>query len=236
MDGEERVGHRHSGVTQHVIQPASHLLEHDLPGQGIAVGVQTRGRVAQQDVPRHDPVAMQGGVLLDYTDDGAGQIVGAGPIEPGHLGRLPAGERHVVPATAPCDTLNDSGDLFDAQRRARDVVHEGDGSRAMHQDVVDAVVDEVLAHGVEPPGLEGDEHFGAHAVGAQDQRRPPHARRDPDHPAECPDMADRKRRPGSRHQLADPRLGRLRALEIHARRRVLAVHGMASATATWVRS
>jgi len=54
-----------------------------------------------------------------------------------------------VRAASAGDPLDDAGDLFDREPRAGDVVHEGHRHRAVHQDVVHAVVDEVLAHRIE---------------------------------------------------------------------------------------
>jgi hypothetical protein len=51
-----------------------------------------------------------------------------------------------------------------------DVVEEEQRARALHQDVVDAVVDDVLAHRVVTPGPHRHLELGAHAVRAADQQ------------------------------------------------------------------
>ena len=134
------------------------------------------------------------------------------------------------------DALDQSGDLLDAESRSRDVVHEGDRGGAVDEDVVDAVIDQVLTDRVEAPGLERHEHLGADAVRAEHQRRPVHAVRDAYHPSEGADVTRAERRPRPRHGPRDSRLGRLRALEVDPGLGILAGHGSASASRTWVRS
>ena len=51
------------------------------------------------------------------------------------------------------------------------IIHEEERRRALHRDVVDAVVDQVGAHGVMDVHLKGDLQLGAHAVHAGDQHR-----------------------------------------------------------------
>ena len=96
---------------------------------------------------------MDGAIFLHDADDGAGQIVRPRLIQPRHLCRLTAGQRHLMGTAASGDPLHDAGDLLDAEPGARDVVHEGDRRGAVHQDVVDAVIDEVFAHCIETSRL-----------------------------------------------------------------------------------
>ena len=50
---QERLGDRGSGVTQPIVEPESHALEHDSPGQGVAVGVQPGRRQPGRREHRH---------------------------------------------------------------------------------------------------------------------------------------------------------------------------------------
>jgi hypothetical protein len=114
-------------------------------------------------------VAVQRLVLLDDADDGAGEVVVAMLVESRHLRRLAARERHVVRAAAARDALDDPRDLAHGESGARDVVHEGDRPRGVHQDVVHAVVDEILAHRIPAARLQRHHHLGADAVRAEHQ-------------------------------------------------------------------
>ena len=176
-----------------------HDLEDDPAGQGVAIGVQSGGRVAKQHVARLDAVTVERLVFLHHADDRAGQVESAGLVEPRHLGRLAAGEGHPVGAAAPRHALHDAGDLLHRERGARHVVHERDRPRAVHQDVVDAVVDEVLAHRVEPPRLRAPRapwcrrrRCSCTSTGLLHPGGHPH------HAAERPDLPDRERACGCR--------------------------------------
>ncbi len=58
---------------------------------------------------------------------------------------------------------------FGLERAAGQVIHEEQRRRALHRNVVDAVIDQVGADGVVDVHLEGDFQLGAHAVHARDQ-------------------------------------------------------------------
>ena len=51
----------------------------------------------------------------------------------------------------------------------REVIQEEQRHRALHRDVVHAVIHQVFAHGVVPAGQEGHLELGADAVGGADQ-------------------------------------------------------------------
>ena len=126
---------------------------------------------------------------VDGADDEAGEIVFAVGVEAGHLGGLAAEQRTaVVPAGArePFDDL-----LGDVGRQAarREVIEKKQRRRALHEDVVDAVIDEIDANGVVPIGHERHLQLGADAVGARHQNRiAPSGGIEPEQPAERADL------------------------------------------------
>ena len=104
----------------------------------------------------------------------------------------------------------------------------------MYQDVVHAVVHEVLAHRVVDPGARGHEHFSADAVGREDEHRALIPRWDADHARERADLTQRERGARAAHQLGDAALRLLGGVETDARRRVAFGHGAAGAsTSKW---
>ena len=112
---EQCIGDRLPGVAEDVVELEAHPVEDDPPGQRIPVGVQPGGRVSQQDVARHDRVAVQSPILLDHADDRAREIVRPGLIQARHLRGLSPGQRHPVSPAAARDALDDAGDLLDAR-------------------------------------------------------------------------------------------------------------------------
>ena len=109
--------------------------------------------------------------LLDHADDEAGDVVLAVGVEARHLGGFAADQRAAVLAAAARDAGDDL--LGDRRRQppGRQVVEKEQRLGALHQDVVDAVVDQIGADGVVPAGHERDLELGADAVGARDQHR-----------------------------------------------------------------
>ena len=98
----------------------------------------------------------------------------------------------------------------------------------MDQDVVDAVIHQVLAHRIVHAGTRGHQHLRADAVRREYEHRPLEARRHPHHAAERSEPAERERGAGGAGQLDDaaPRL--LGDVAVHARRRVAVGHGSTS--------
>jgi hypothetical protein len=108
-------------------------------------------------------------VALDDAHDAAREVVVLAVVEPRHLGRLPADERAAV-GLAPAREARDHVVGHVRRQLARGVVvEEEERARAADGDVVHAVVDEVLAHGVVPAGAHGHVQLRAHAVDRRDE-------------------------------------------------------------------
>src|SRR5207244_7052373 len=123
-----------------------------------------------------------------------------------------------------------------------DVVQEGKRAGAVHQDVVHAVVHEILAHGVMDAGARRDQHLRADAVGREHQDRLFEPRRNAHHAGEGAELAQRQRGARGARQLADSPLGLLREIEAHPRRAVAIGHASPpppappSSTSKWTSS
>lgn len=104
-------------------------------------------------------------VAVDGTDDGAGEIVLAIGVEAGHLGGFASDEGAAVGAAGFGEAADDSLDDEGVEAAGGEVVEEEEGSGTLDRDVVDAVVDEILANGVMDVELEGHLELGADAVG-----------------------------------------------------------------------
>ena len=227
---EQDLRHRAPSVRKRIAHVQPQAVEHDLSSQGVPVGVQPVGRAADQHVARPDPVAVQRRALLHNADDGAREVVVGGLVEPGQLRRLTAGQRHLVRAAPARDARDDRGDHLGHELTGGDVVQERDGRRAVDEDVVDAVVHQVLAHRVVNAGTDRHEHLRPHAVGGQDQDRAGEALRDAHHATESADGAERQRSAGRCHQGADAPLRLLSRVEVHASRGVALGHRSPSST------
>ena len=105
------------------------------------------------------------------ADDEPGQVVFAVAIHAGHLGGLAADQRAAVGAAAARDARNHCGGDGGVQLADREIIQEEQRHRALHGDIVDAVVHQVLADRVVAAGEERDLQLGADAIGRADQHR-----------------------------------------------------------------
>src|SRR5256885_1460541 len=81
-----------------------------------------------------------------------------------HLGRLATKQRAAILATTVRDALNDTRNVFWRQLAGRDVIKKEKRARALHQNVIDAVVHEVAADRVVNAGHEGNLQFCSDAI------------------------------------------------------------------------
>ena len=151
----------------------------------------------ERDVAGRDARAVHDLRAVDHAHDRARDVVFAGGVEARHLRRLTAEQRRAVLAARARDARDHALDQARLDFSRRDVVEEEERLRALHQDVVDAVVDEVRPHGVVAAHLDGDL-----------QLRPDAVRRAHEHgllvlrevrqeqAAESPDVAEHARREG----------------------------------------
>ena len=144
---------------------------------------------ANEDVTGLYPAGPKYGTLIHITDDEAGKVVIRRSVNPRHLGCLTAKESAAVFATA-CgyagyDALHDPW----VEYAECDVVQEEQRISPLHQNVVDAVVDEVVANGSVPTRVDGNAQLRTDAVSARHEHRTRYIRRSPKHSAEPPELA-----------------------------------------------
>ena len=156
------------------LDPAAELVEEDFAGQRVAVGVEAGGGQADDDVAGADRFAVDDIGAVDHADDGADEVVIGAVIDAGHL-RGFAADQGAAGLFAAADHAGD--ELAKAVRiepLGGHVIEEEKRFRAEDGDVVDAMVDEVLADGVVAVHQHGDLEFGADAVDAGDEHRVAH--------------------------------------------------------------
>ena len=108
------------------------------PDEGTPTSTSPTAIVAAVDQP----------LAIDDADDEAGEVVFAVGVEARHLGRLAAEQRAAVVAARRRHPADDRLRDLRRQPAGREVVEKEQRLGALHQDVVDAVVDEVDADGV----------------------------------------------------------------------------------------
>ena len=146
------------------------MLAKDAPGQRVAIGVQPiRGQ-------SHDHVALghalgQHLCAIDHAHHRAGQVVGARLVHIGHLGSLAAQQHAAGRAAGRGYARHQRGGHGRVELRDCYIVHKEKRARALHQNVVDAVVDDILAHRVVAADRLGHQRLRADAIGRGDQHR-----------------------------------------------------------------
>ena len=123
--------------------------------------------------------------------DRAREVVVALGVHPRHLRRLAAEERAAVLAAGEREALEDFSDDLGPHLPRRDVVEEEERTRALDEDVVHAMVDEILSDRAVDSRGDRDLHLRADAVGRSDEERVGHPGEiRAEEAAEAPDVAD----------------------------------------------
>ena len=143
-------------------------LEEEFPGEAESVGVETVGREADRDVAGGDVLAGDDLALLDDAGDDADEVEVVA-VHAGHFRGLAAEHGAVRGAAGVGDAAEDVFVERAAELADADVVEEVDGLRALHGDVVDAVVHDIEADRVVLLHFRGDHELGADAVDAGDE-------------------------------------------------------------------
>ena len=143
----------------------------DPPHQRVAVGVQPARRQPQQRVASADAAAVHDALALDGPHHEPHQLNVLAVVHAGHLRRLPADERAPKSLAGPREAHHELLDFLRGQRAHAHVVEEEEGLGAAGEDVVGAVVDDVLADSVVAPHQARDAQLGAHAVRVRHQHR-----------------------------------------------------------------
>ena len=143
-----------------------HLLEENLARQRVAVGVQAAGGQTDHRIARPNGLAVEHLGFLDHADNGSAEVVFARLIEAGHLSGLAADERAVVLRARLGKAFDDVLEDARLQPAGANVIQEEERLGAEDGDVVDAMVDQVLADGVVAVQREGELELGADAIDA----------------------------------------------------------------------
>ena len=189
MNGEKRLTERLVRTGELILPGILAEIENNAAGEREAVSLKTAGRKTDDNVSGADGLAGDELALLHAADDSADEVIFAGGIKTGHLRGLTAEKSHLILFTCLAKAGNDVLELNGINLGGADVIHEKERLRALDENIVDAVIDDVLTDGVVLVHHRGDLKLGADAV----------SRRNEDHTlagrnlvkaAECADPAD----------------------------------------------
>jgi len=175
VDAEEFAAEGELHAWRRFVQGQAHFFEEHLAGERVAVGMEAVAAEADDGVTGADFRAVEEFRTVHDADDGPGDIVFAFLIHAGHLGGFTTdqGAASFLAGFGEAfeDLLEDDGiEFFTA-----DIVQEKQGPGADDGDVIDAMVDEILADRVVAVRGEGDFEFRADSVHAGDEHGVFHA-------------------------------------------------------------
>ena len=216
MRPEQRLSERFAQIRDMTVHRQPQLFEGDLAGQRIAVGVQAGRGQPEQHVSRRDLRSGNQPVALDRADDEAGHVVLALGVEAGHFRRLAAEQRAAVVLARAREALDDLLGDIGRKPAGSQVIEEEQRHRALHEDVVHAVVHEIDADRVVPSGQERDLQLGPDTIGARDEHRVAPAVAERKQPAERPDLAEHARSERAARQVLDTPHRLVARVDVHA--------------------
>jgi hypothetical protein len=100
-----------------------------------------------------------------------GQVEVAIRIHAGHLGGFATDQGSPCLAAPRGDALDDQGCLVDGELAGGEVVEEQQRLRPLADQIVDAHGNQIDAHGIDLPGIDGDAQLGADPIGRGDDDR-----------------------------------------------------------------
>ena len=143
----------------------------DATRQRIAIGMQAFRRKANQHVAGAHARTVQQVLALDHANQSADEIKLAFRVDTGHFSGFTAQQCHAVI----CTSMRDASDCLADHGRIKlaypDVIEEEQWFRALHQRIVDAVLDQAAPDRIETPNRGGDPNLCADAIGGANQYR-----------------------------------------------------------------
>src|SRR5215469_1652153 len=139
-------------------------FEQQLAGKRVAVGMEPVRWQTNENVSDLDRVTGDDLVAIDHTDNSAGKVIFTLGIETGHLGRLAADECAAIGPTGIRKALNDGLDDGVRQLPGGEVVEEEEWGSTLHSNVINTVIDKILANCVVDTEFECNLKLSAYTI------------------------------------------------------------------------
>jgi hypothetical protein len=145
------------------------LIENDFTRKRKAVSLQTTRMKAYNDISCTDGFARDERLLLNATYDRTDEIVLADRIKTRHFSRLATEKSHVVFLASFAKTGNYTFEDDGINFSRADIIHEEQRLGTLNEDIVNAVVYDILSDGVVLVHYGGNFELSAHAVCRRDK-------------------------------------------------------------------
>ena len=214
---EQRGADRSAELGDERVNPQAGNLKRDPASQRVAVGVKPGGRQADQRVAGPNRSTVDQPFARNHSDNEPGDIVLAISVEAGHLGGLAAEERTAIFAAGARQAFDDLDGHIRFETACCEIVEKKERLRALHEDVVDAVVDEIDADRSMDAGLKRDSEFGADAIRTGDENGIVHlCRVEAEQSAEGSNLGENAGGERAARQRADPPHDLVASLDVDA--------------------
>ena len=215
MNREHDVRCGSAGAGKHVVPSDSESFLHDPARQRKPVRVQATAGETHELVSLAYKSRTEHTTLFHPAHDEPREVVVRRRVQPRHLCRLTSHERASVLQAARGDAGHDGLDGRRHQRPERHVVEEEERHGTLHEDVVDAVVHEVVPDRVVPLRLDRHLDLGTHAIGTGHEQGAARLGGHLEHSAKAAEPTARAYRERRLDQAADALLGCMRGVEVH---------------------
>ena len=218
VNAEKFIADRAAEAGQLVGHAQFHFSEQNFAGQGVTVGVQAVRRQRNQCIARADARTVEYARAVDHADDASNQIVILTAVKSGHLRCFAAEQSASGPAAGAGQPGYDGSENIRVKFPRAEIIEKEKRTRAHDRDVVDAMIDQILANRVMPPGKDSDVQLGADAIHAGDEHGIFHAGKGrAEESAEGADTAENARTVGAAHQRGQSVFQRVAETDVHAR-------------------
>src|SRR5438067_7294913 len=119
------------------------IFKEEFAGKRVSVRMQTHGRQTEHNIAGPNCTAVNNLFSIDDAHNETGNIIFTVCIEARHLSGFAAEQDAAVLATTISDAFDDVGDRVRRKLTSGDVIEEEKRPSALHQNIVDTVVDEI---------------------------------------------------------------------------------------------
>src|SRR5438067_4056026 len=147
------------------------IFKEEFAGKRVAVRMQTDRRQTEQNIAGPNCPTVNNLFSIDDAHNETGNIIFTVGIEARHLSGFAAEQHAAIFATAVGDAFDNVGDRVRRKLAGGDVVEKEERPRALYQNIVDTVVDEIASDRVVNSGGERNLQFRADAVCGSNQHR-----------------------------------------------------------------
>ena len=143
----------------------------DFSNQRISIRMRATGRESEYDISRRNAVAGDDIFFFDQPDGEAGEVVFAFRIHRGHLGGFATNQRAARQLTSVRDAFDDIGRNRDIEFAAGKIIQKKYRLGTLHQNIVHAHRNQILAYGIVFVQMECEFELGADAIGTRYHHR-----------------------------------------------------------------